>query len=446
MENILKIIFSQHKGKLTDKWSLYINEWDDIFSLYKDLPINLLEIGIQNGGSLEIFAKYFQKAQNIIGCDINEAVQTLKFDDPRISVIIGDINSNEVENNIAEMAPHLDIIIDDGSHQSPEIIQSFCRYFKMLDDDGIYLIEDLHASYWADYEGGLFKPYTAMAFFKRLVDLTNFEHWQSNRSREEYLAPFKHYYDLDFDEYDFCQIHSITFINSLCVVHKRPHEENSLGKRVVVGSHEEVSKNYHKFDGISIHDMPKGTIDDAHLDVFSLMDHTEGLKTDLDERKQTNLQLRDVVDKREQSIQALQAEIDAKAQSIQQIKVDIAEREESLQQMKVDITEREQSLQQLSAVLLERDESIQRLKDKITEQTRVIQEQKTDIDQQNQALHQLQKDVAASIQQIQNYDQTIQALNQQVMGLNHEILFYALSKSWGLTRPLRKFMDFIRGK
>ncbi len=53
----------EHNGKVSDKWELYVNEYDRIFSPYRDRPLNLLEIGIQNGGSLEIWPTYFPYAQ-----------------------------------------------------------------------------------------------------------------------------------------------------------------------------------------------------------------------------------------------------------------------------------------------------------------------------------------------------------------------------------------------
>ena len=43
------------------------------FESMMDQPINLLEIGVRNGGSLELWAEYFNKAVNIVGCDIDEA-------------------------------------------------------------------------------------------------------------------------------------------------------------------------------------------------------------------------------------------------------------------------------------------------------------------------------------------------------------------------------------
>ena len=125
MSKNLNEIFLNHKGKLSDRWLLYIDEWNTLFQPLHQKKINLLEIGVHNGGSLEIWAKYFTQAENIIGCDKNEACQQLDFSDPRISVILGDINTDNVESIVKEKQLAFDIIIDDGSHTSVDIIESF---------------------------------------------------------------------------------------------------------------------------------------------------------------------------------------------------------------------------------------------------------------------------------------------------------------------------------
>ena len=51
----LEILYAEHLGKSSDKWELYLLEYDRLFSAYRNKPINILEIGVQNGGSLEIY-------------------------------------------------------------------------------------------------------------------------------------------------------------------------------------------------------------------------------------------------------------------------------------------------------------------------------------------------------------------------------------------------------
>ena len=43
-------------GKVSDKWASYLHYYDRLFKDYRDQEIALLEIGIQNGGSLDTYA------------------------------------------------------------------------------------------------------------------------------------------------------------------------------------------------------------------------------------------------------------------------------------------------------------------------------------------------------------------------------------------------------
>jgi len=233
-------LYRQHQGKVSDKWSVYLDEYDRLFSGIKKNPVRILEIGIQNGGSLELWSKYFPNSQVIVGCDINSNCSELTFDDPRIQIVIGDANTDTVEKDILNHSKSFDIIIDDGSHKSSDITKSFSRYFRHLNYGGIFFVEDLHCSYWNEFEGGLYFPYSSMAFFKRLADIVNYEHWGIKKDRRQLLQGFSDKLSIVFDDNELANIHSIEFFNSACVVRKLKTGSNSLGKRVVAGQQELV--------------------------------------------------------------------------------------------------------------------------------------------------------------------------------------------------------------
>jgi O-antigen biosynthesis protein len=232
----LQELYASHTGKVSDKWSAYLLEYERLFATYRDQPIRLLEIGVQNGGSLEIWSRYFPSALSLIGCDIDPKCADLRFDDPRILLVIGDASSDAVEQQVLKHAPEFDVIIDDGSHHSSDIVRSFVKYFHHLTEGGIYVTEDLHCSYWQSFEGGIHNPYSSLAFFKRLADIINYEHWGVDRTRHGLLKSFCGQYDIQVDDVSLAQIHSIEFINSMCVVKKAPSLSNALGKRIVAGS------------------------------------------------------------------------------------------------------------------------------------------------------------------------------------------------------------------
>lgn len=233
-------IFTSHQGKVSDKWQLYLREYDRLFSSYRNEPVRMLEIGIQNGGSLDIWASYFAPGSTLIGCDINPDCAALVYDNPAISFILGDANVPAVVEQVLQRAPVLDLIIDDGSHTSSDIVKTFTLYFRHLAESGLFVAEDLHCSYWQQYQGGLYDPYSSLSFFKRLSDVVGHQHWGIERERKVILQGFLGHYGCDIDEAVLATVHSVEFINSLCIVRKAPAAENRLGLRVVAGSEELV--------------------------------------------------------------------------------------------------------------------------------------------------------------------------------------------------------------
>ena len=147
----------QHAGNSSDKWTHYLGVYNRLLNEYRDQAINLLEIGVFNGGSLEIWHDYFANAQHIVGCDIDEKCRDIQFAGDNIDLIIGDVKSDTTLAAVTAISPEYDIIIDDGSHRSSDIITAFVKLFPLLKTGGIFIIEDLHCSYWHGWEGGLDK-------------------------------------------------------------------------------------------------------------------------------------------------------------------------------------------------------------------------------------------------------------------------------------------------
>ena len=248
----VKQLYDNHQGKVSDKWLLYLEEYDRLFLPYRENAVNFLEIGVQNGGSLEIWAKYFGTGKNIVGCDVNATCAGLKYDDPRIQVVVGDINSDVTEKAIKSFADAYDIVIDDGSHRSGDIVRSFCRYFRLLKHGGLYVVEDLSCSYWQKYEGGLYDPYSSISFFKRIVDCVNHEHWGIEKTRAELIHGFGERYGVAACDELLGTVHSVEFLNSLCIVRKRDGAMNNLRDRVVVGQAAMVSPEVAALSGLSM--------------------------------------------------------------------------------------------------------------------------------------------------------------------------------------------------
>ncbi len=246
----LRDLYCEHNGKVSDKWSHYLDFYDRRFAEYRDQPVSILEIGIQNGGSLEIWAKYFPRAKAIVGCDINPDCRKLTYADPRIHVFVGDANSDEIQKKITEVSEEYDIVIDDGSHLSGDIVKSFARYFPLVRTPGIFVAEDMHCSYWSEYQGGLYDPYSSMAFFKRIADVIHREHWGVQKKNVEVLNGFMKTYGASIAAEVLDAVSSVEITNSVVTIGKASSESISLGVRVIGGEEELVVKGHHPLNGL----------------------------------------------------------------------------------------------------------------------------------------------------------------------------------------------------
>jgi hypothetical protein len=251
MAKTIRQLYEDHDGKVTDKWSLYLAEYDRLFAPYRERSIRLLEIGVQNGGSLERWGKYFRNAEKIVGCDINMDCARLQFDDPRIALVLADASADEAQRQILSHSPRFDLIIDDGSHQSRDVVSAFSKYFSSLVDDGLYIVEDLHCSYWQEFSGGLYHSSSSIAFLKQLVDIINHEHWGIDKSRSEFLHSFESCYGIRLYEGLLDKIHSIEFLNSICVIKKQDPHKNGLGPRVIAGTVEIIVPGFLPYNGMT---------------------------------------------------------------------------------------------------------------------------------------------------------------------------------------------------
>ena len=132
----------------------YLQAYDKLFYEYRDKKINLLEVGVHEGGSLLLWKDYFSNG-TIYGMDNNPEI-TLVKDIYRYRLNRNIFRSDsrrkkEVDKQLRDLK--FDIIIDDGSHISKDVIKSFNFLFEHLSEGGLYMIEDLHYSYYPRYGG-----------------------------------------------------------------------------------------------------------------------------------------------------------------------------------------------------------------------------------------------------------------------------------------------------
>ncbi len=171
---------ARHFG--TDKWGphRYPPHYERHLRHLKDDAFTLLEIGIggyrkegTGGASLRMWREFFPRAQ-ILGLDI---VDKSFVNADRIRAFQGSQTDADLLRAIVADADNLQVVIDDGSHRSEHIIETFSVLFPLLPIGGVYAIEDTQTSYWEGYGGShdLAATHTSMAFVKRLLDDLNYE-------------------------------------------------------------------------------------------------------------------------------------------------------------------------------------------------------------------------------------------------------------------------------
>ncbi len=117
----------------------YLRHYEPLFSPYRDVAINLVEVGVLGGASLRLWQWYFTKA-NIIGVDINPKCRAHATE--RVKIAIGSQADAAFLTRICREAPPT-IFIDDGSHVAEHNVFTFEHVFPMLLPGGLYVVEDL---------------------------------------------------------------------------------------------------------------------------------------------------------------------------------------------------------------------------------------------------------------------------------------------------------------
>jgi hypothetical protein len=260
--NIYTSITSRKRGALL-KHSHFYEIYSDQFARFSREKVRVLEIGVYNGGSLYMWRNFFENAEKIVGIDIDPYCKRWQDRDENIFVEIGDQTDVEFLKHINDEYGPFDIIIDDGGHENNQIITSFNVLFPLLNNEGIYVVEDTYHSYWPDYscdrdkstelyyaDGTLAKggkplkinktksDITAMEYLKSLTDKMNVAAYIDG-SKEAHDAGYNKVYR-EPDEFE-KSIFSISFFDNVCFIHKTVRDGHaSFGVSEWIGHNAEV--------------------------------------------------------------------------------------------------------------------------------------------------------------------------------------------------------------
>jgi hypothetical protein len=172
--NPLRQYFLGNQGRMIHKWDHYFDIYHRHLQGFRGRPITLVEIGVYHGGSLEMWRSYLGRRARIIGIDFDERVATLA--DGTAEIVIGDQSDRLFLANLRDRLGSIDIVIDDGGHTMEEQLVSFDELWPTIAAGGVYIVEDLHTSYWPEFGGALRDSGSFIEFAKTIIDLQNAWH------------------------------------------------------------------------------------------------------------------------------------------------------------------------------------------------------------------------------------------------------------------------------
>lgn len=131
----------------TDKSSAshnYLNAYEHFLAPFKDKTIDVVEIGIFNGGSARMWLDYFANATiHCIDIDPSRANSIIHPRFKGYTIDHGDIR--KITRVIAGINPT--ILIDDGSHFWEHQIITLLNLAPLVRDKGVVIVEDLEVNY-----------------------------------------------------------------------------------------------------------------------------------------------------------------------------------------------------------------------------------------------------------------------------------------------------------
>jgi hypothetical protein len=177
MTNDLERWFFANEGRLCSKWLHYFEVYERHFARFRGTSFTFVEIGVQGGGSIDMWRSYFGPNARIVGADISPDCRL--FVAPNTEIYIGDQGDPAFLRDLVSAVGPIDVLLDDGGHTMHQQITTFEHCFPSITANGVYVCEDTHTSYWPPYGGGLRAPGSFLEYMKGKVDeLHGWHQWE----------------------------------------------------------------------------------------------------------------------------------------------------------------------------------------------------------------------------------------------------------------------------
>jgi hypothetical protein len=191
---------------------------------------SIIEIGFGDGSSVKFWRELFPKS--FLYCfDRDVTISGSGF-----SVLKCDqSDASALKRSADKISRPVHLIIDDGSHLPTHQISTFNYLFKnVLQDGGIYIIEDIETSYWRYFDVygyktryGIYHPKSSIEIFKKTIDLINAEYLSKRQNKQ--LRRKISLTGMDLSAADL--ISEISFGQNCVVIHKKTSEDAKYESR-----------------------------------------------------------------------------------------------------------------------------------------------------------------------------------------------------------------------
>jgi hypothetical protein len=142
------------------------------------------EVGVYGGGSLQMWQRYFGPNALVVGLDINPECSA--HEAPGIKVRIGNQSDTNFLGSVIEEFGRPDVVLDDASHHMKPTWEMFQFLYPKVPKNGVYMVEDMHTSYWEHWGGGLHVEESFINRCKKLIDELNAEHTKGELEPTEF--------------------------------------------------------------------------------------------------------------------------------------------------------------------------------------------------------------------------------------------------------------------
>jgi len=221
--NLLYHYFLNGKHKPTHKWDHYFEVHERHLQRLADSGITLLEIGILDGGSLQMWKSYFGHRARIYGIDINPDCKA--HEEAQIEIFIGDAADRSFCRQVLSQTGPLDVVIDDGGHKASQQLTAFEELYPAVRDGGVYIVEDTHTSFWPEFIDTPDKKTFLQFAYEKVLDLHG---WTSQQQHWERFGTDPQDRAQDLPVTEFCRTTaSINFYDSIVVFEKATRREPS---------------------------------------------------------------------------------------------------------------------------------------------------------------------------------------------------------------------------